>query len=567
MEYDSILEVNARSIITTYHDYRHIIPAIDSPRVVFTGTFLGVTEDFWGDTSITNDHLHFTVEWDQTLWDYGFEYNPIWPDQDPAYKFDTLCTDVNKPVIRWIKIVKDSTHEEFPYNPGENAYYVPCDAKWDILVNAWDSTTYPGGVDLYNGVFSVSYAIDDTADFANNTNIIFDGKTMYWLIDYVYDLRRTGISWYTYIPTNWMDCNWYLDTLLVARGWHHVYVKVTDPFGNSTVDMVRVRIHPKCDLRIAKIVPSDTMVMVGDSITVSITVINDGPWVSDSCWLATHIRPPGGYWEPLKWWWIPPLDSGETLTRVTPLFTASRAGILIFKGEVDIWDYVDESNEDNNIKYDSIKFCPKPIISLIWPNEPQVVVEENRTYYVHYSGEAPDLHIEKIRVLFSPDSGITWTDTIGKRDYSSYPDTIENDSILWCIVQSPTWYGRIRTVLYTNIGHYTAEDTNHYDITVRPATPANFSASINSTLNNVTLTWQDRSNYEEGYIVEKKAIAGWQLKDTVHDTMYNEYVRKYRDHWYRIYGYDEPTGIHSDSIYSWTTSSPILSDEFLTSVA
>lgn len=39
VEYDSILEVNARSIITTYHDYRHIIPAIDSPRLSLRAHF------------------------------------------------------------------------------------------------------------------------------------------------------------------------------------------------------------------------------------------------------------------------------------------------------------------------------------------------------------------------------------------------------------------------------------------------------------------------------------------------------------------------------------------------
>ena len=197
-------------------------------------------------------------------------------------------------------------------------------------------------------------------------------------------------------------------------------------------------------------------------------------------------------------------------------------------------------------------------VTLLWPNAPSIVVEEADTYAIRYNGDAL-AGIQNVEAYFSYDGGQTWPDTIGHHPYygPSYPTHVENDTIVWIVTQHPTRHGRVKAVLYGNVNQ-TAVDISDYDITVRLVTPGNFSASINSTLNRVTLTWQDRSNYEECYIIEKKTVSGWQLKDTVHDTTYSEYVGRYRDHWYRLYGYDEPTDIHSDSIYSWTTSSPIL---------
>ena len=198
-----------------------------------------------------------------------------------------------------------------------------------------------------------------------------------------------------------------------------------------------------------------------------------------------------------------------------------------------------------------------PQITLIWPNEPGVVLEPGKTRQIQYHVEA-EAGLKKVKAWLSLDGGTTFLDTVqASKNYWPYP-TDTTDYMDWTVPEvPPTLHGRIKTVAYDQY-NITGEDMSDYNFTIRLATPANFSASINSTLNNVTLTWQDRSNYEEGYIIEKKTASGWQLKDTVHDTTYSEYVRRYRDHWYRLYGYDEPTGIHSDSIYSWTTSSPIL---------
>lgn len=211
--------------------------------------------------------------------------------------------------------------------------------------------------------------------------------------------------------------------------------------------------------------------------------------------------------------------------------------------------------------YQSLLLTP-PYVELLWPNAIEIVIKEADTHLIRYNGDAL-AGITHVEAWFSYDGGQTWPDTIGDHEYPHNPIHVENDTILWPVTQHPTKHGRVKVVLYDN-ANQTAVDISDYDVTVRLATPANLSAIVSPTLTHVTLTWQDRSNYEEGYIVEKKTITGWQLKDTVHDTMYNEYVQKYRDHWYRIYGYDEPTGIHSDSIYTWATSSPILASDGIT---
>ena len=94
--------------------------------------------------------------------------------------------------------------------------------------------------------------------------------------------------------------------------------------------------------------------------------------------------------------------------------------------------------------------------------------------------------------------------------------------------------------------------------------PSNFTATSNEYLNRITLTWQDNSNYEDGYIIEEQHIGSdWQVLDTLeaNTESYTHYVSRYTDHWYRLYGYSSTYDVYSDTVYTWATTSPILSDE------
>ena len=94
------------------------------------------------------------------------------------------------------------------------------------------------------------------------------------------------------------------------------------------------------------------------------------------------------------------------------------------------------------------------------------------------------------------------------------------------------------------------------------ATPSDFIATP-TTLTHITLTWQDNSSYEDGYILqEQHASSDWQVLDTLeaNTESYTHYVSRYTDHWYRLYGYNSTYDVYSDTVYTWATTSPILAE-------
>jgi hypothetical protein len=73
---------------------------------------------------------------------------------------------------------------------------------------------------------------------------------------------------------------------------------------------------------------------------------------------------------------------------------------------------------------------------------------------------------------------------------------------MWHVTQRPTYTGRVKVVLYDTLDQ-TAFDISDYDITVKLARPGNLQVQTSSPWNSVTLTWQDRSNYNDGYEIER----------------------------------------------------------------
>ena len=177
-------------------------------------------------------------------------------------------------------------------------------------------------------------------------------------------------------------------------------------------------------------------------------------------------------------------------------------------------------------------------VTLLWPNTPGITVEEADTYAIRYNGDAV-AGIQQVKAWFSYDGGQTWPDSIRSHPYQppNYPTHVENDTILWPVTQHPTEHGRVKVVLYDAVNQ-TAVDISSYDITVRLARPGNVAASVSSNLESVTLTWTDRSNYEDGYIIERKDPKhDWTLLDTLpsnSESFTDNSVQLYKEYLYRI---------------------------------
>ncbi len=208
------------------------------------------------------------------------------------------------------------------------------------------------------------------------------------------------------------------------------------------------------------------------------------------------------------------------------------------KVKVIAYDTDGVSGQDISDNVFSIENLPPPQVELLWPDAPGIVVEEADTYAIRYNGDAA-AGIKEVKAWFSYDGGQTWTDTIGHRSYDPHnpPTHVENDTIDWPVTQHPTEHGRVKVVLY-DAANQTAVDISSYDITVKLARPGNVAASVSSNLDAITLTWTDRSNYEDGYVIERKDLEhDWTLLDTLpanSESFTDNNVQPYKEYLYRI---------------------------------
>ncbi len=81
--------------------------------------------------------------------------------------------------------------------------------------------------------------------------------------------------------------------------------------------------------------------------------------------------------------------------------------------------------------------------------------------------------------------------------------------------------------------------------------PSNFHASVSSNLESITLTWTDRSNYEDGYIIQKRMPdSDWQTVATLaanSNSFIDNSVDPFYDYEYRIWA--SGNGVTSDTVY------------------
>ena len=179
-------------------------------------------------------------------------------------------------------------------------------------------------------------------------------------------------------------------------------------------------------------------------------------------------------------------------------------------------------------------------VTLLWPNALGITVEEADTYAIRYNGDAA-AGIKNVEALFSYDGGQTWPDAIGPHPYDPpYPSHVENHTIDWPVTQAPTYTGRVRVVLYDSLNQ-TVEDTSDYDITVMLARPGNVQVQTTSPWTSVTLTWEDRSQYNTGYEIQRINEDGDTATFSVGDvTSYEDRsVRPFHTYRYRIRAVDD----------------------------
>jgi len=148
---------------------------------------------------------------------------------------------------------------------------------------------------------------------------------------------------------------------------------------------------------------------------------------------------------------------------------------------------------------------------------------------------------------------IIWTNGNGTGQMSYVDNNVNLGDIYWYKIQAfaQNFYSDESDIIVVRIGLNA---------------PSHLNYEVNPQYSAITLTWQDNSNYEDGYILEEQhAGSDWQVLDTLeaNTESYTHYVSRYTDHWYRLYGYSSTYDVYSDTVYTWATTSPILSDEVL----
>ncbi|MGB2697578.1 MAG: FlgD immunoglobulin-like domain containing protein [Candidatus Zixiibacteriota bacterium] len=231
---DIIWDINEdkEHVRTTFHDYFHINPENN----------LSIGDTAWynvklGVTIAGYNHVHFTSEIYNSVDPYwGHEKNPLLQSLGVYFALQPF-SDTAYPVIHWIRLMEDETNTVL--SPDSVAGNV------DIVVKASDSTSYPDGVDTGNGVYTVSYKIEDYSDWTNN--IVFDTAIINWHMNDVY-AESSDISNYLYKATNWMNFNDYWWTDGYADGYYKVYVRVCDQSDNCVEDSMTVRVRNSTDV-------------------------------------------------------------------------------------------------------------------------------------------------------------------------------------------------------------------------------------------------------------------------------------------------------------------------------
>ena len=188
-------------------------------------------------------------------------------------------------------------------------------------------------------------------------------------------------------------------------------------------------------------------------------------------------------------------------------------------GHVQTFDATNEST-DHNIwvaRFDEIS------VTLLWPNQPGIVLEEGDTTYVRFDGIAGQ-GIDYVESRFSPDGGLTWPYYIGSKSYPLNPTIADDDSIRWIVDVPATDSGRVKAVLY-DTQNDSVFDISAYDIQVKLARPGNLQAQTASPWTSVTLTWQDNSNYNTGYEIRRID----EVQDTVDYTISDPNAASFTD--------------------------------------
>ena len=188
-------------------------------------------------------------------------------------------------------------------------------------------------------------------------------------------------------------------------------------------------------------------------------------------------------------------------------------------GHVQTYDATNEST-DHDIwvaRFDEIS------VTLLWPNQPGIVLEEGDTTYVRFDGIAGH-GIAYVESRFSPDGGRTWPYYIGSVNYNPPQTIADDDSIRWIVDVPATDSGRVKATLY-DTQNDSVFDISAYDIQVKLARPGNLQAQATSPWTSVTLTWEDRSNHNTGYEIRRIDEA----QDTVYYTISDPNATSFTD--------------------------------------
>ncbi|MCK4420415.1 hypothetical protein KAW48_01360, partial [candidate division WOR-3 bacterium] len=149
-----------------------------------------------------------------------------------------------------------------------------------------------------------------------------------------------------------------------------------------------------------------------------------------------------------------------------------------------------------------------PTISIIWPNSQGIVLEEGETYGIRYDVPSATGGLTRVEAYLSEDGGNSWGPTpVTQPQYYDPPlDSVYDDTMDWKVSDPPTSSGRLKLKAYDAVG-LAGEKVNNYNFTIKTAKPTNFATEIHQDTT-VKLTWEDNSNFNDGYEIRRYNMEG-----------------------------------------------------------
>jgi subtilisin-like proprotein convertase family protein len=211
------------------------------------------------------------------------------------------------------------------------------------------------------------------------------------------------------------------------------------------IDYWRITIwyQAPADLIVQTLTPSNYNPTAGQQINVTMTVKNQGDESASSFWTDLFFNedyPPSPPTDGDLWWYAGPLEPGETETHVFTGITNSVAETWHMYGLADSYDYVVETNENNNVKGPVTVMWHEP------PQQPDLVIQSLTASNYHPTVSEPISVKLVIKNVGSQDASYFYTDLF---ENLASPPTVPSVGDYYC--QKSLAAGALDSCTFTGI--------------------------------------------------------------------------------------------------------------------